>query len=945
VPGDEVDGILARWREGAAGEHYGVGQRRYIKHRRGGCMRYAAFISYKHSPASRPQAEQLESALKKYAKPLWKPPVSIFRDERVLRPGDDLPVELHKALRESTYLLYLADKDAAASKWIIDELQTWCADLKRSDRLLIVHIGDRITVRQEKREILWEETDALPSVLKPYIHSIPVWVDLTWATAREQRDLNNIEYRKHINAISAVLRGKTPGDMNDDEVLTHRRNIRIRNLGIAALAVFAFLTTIFGAQARSARKNAEAQLEVATARQLAGQSNYLADTEPDTAALLAVASMRFAQSFEGRRELYARWRTMRSILRIVHGFARPIDEAIAFSPGGRFLAAGGWEGQIFVWRVADGGVHAKIPASKAPINQVAVSADGRFVAWSALGIPEGPEYQRVFVWDRLAPQRIRSIDRSPAYANGLVFNPDSTILAIGGSDGGDLLLRDIGRGMPGPTVTFPKGATFRPWAFSPDGKLLYLEHENAATVELVAMDVTHPQANIRPLGVSLRDLMLLGVANSPADGSLLLHLTRPQVLKRANDPETEVRRFGRGAKLAEGDQLYVPPASRPGAVALGSDSTNAYLAEGYDRFAILRRVPLTETDGIEQVRQPNTDRGLFTPDGKWRISKAKGILRIQGAGSETDARVIRPEAGKVLDFDISADGRTLVAAYASGREEWTEATSISVTELPSGRPLATMPLEPPGLRTLRVAPDGSRIAMLRTENADVVLSILRFNGNHLVTETRRVQRKEPYDNLPYLAFDRVGKQLAVFGEKVWLFAIPSLAPLPSVPDSAERLLDSIGTFSPDGKRLAVARDVIRVWDIHSKRIVATLGEQQYPTAMLGDLGINPYTDLVFTGDGRMVASSGGKQDTLMRLWDVERQEVVTDYGDTDDRRPNRELTLVDSARLLRYSDGDVVLPLDLGVIITEICSKVGRPLSGDEWKKYVGTLPPKIVCP
>lgn len=54
-------------------------------------MAYVAFISYKHSPTSRLQAEALEQALKRYAKPLWRPPIAIFRDERVLRPGDDLP--------------------------------------------------------------------------------------------------------------------------------------------------------------------------------------------------------------------------------------------------------------------------------------------------------------------------------------------------------------------------------------------------------------------------------------------------------------------------------------------------------------------------------------------------------------------------------------------------------------------------------------------------------------------------------------------------------------------------------------------------------------------------------------------------------------------------------------------------------------------------------------
>ena len=91
-------------------------------------MRYAAFISYRHTPESRAHAESLERALKRYAKPLLKPPLAIFRDERVLRPGDDLPGELRRALEASEYLLYVATKDAAESHWIGEELRIWCSE-------------------------------------------------------------------------------------------------------------------------------------------------------------------------------------------------------------------------------------------------------------------------------------------------------------------------------------------------------------------------------------------------------------------------------------------------------------------------------------------------------------------------------------------------------------------------------------------------------------------------------------------------------------------------------------------------------------------------------------------------------------------------------------------------------------------------------------------------
>src|SRR5262245_2216419 len=129
-------------------------------------MRYALFISYKHSHASRAQATGLEAALKRYAKPLWKPPLAIFRDERVLRPGDDLPKAIRDALIASDYLLYLASKEAAESEWIQKELLIWCGELRRADRLLIVLIEGTIEADLATGSIDWSRTDALPAILQ-----------------------------------------------------------------------------------------------------------------------------------------------------------------------------------------------------------------------------------------------------------------------------------------------------------------------------------------------------------------------------------------------------------------------------------------------------------------------------------------------------------------------------------------------------------------------------------------------------------------------------------------------------------------------------------------------------------------------------------------------------------------------------------------------------------
>lgn len=99
-------------------------------------MQYKAFISYKHASSSE-FAERLELALKSYAKPLWRPPIAIFRDEKYMTPGLNLPQMIREALAQSEYLIYLASPEAAKSSWIKDELAQWCDDEDRRTRLII----------------------------------------------------------------------------------------------------------------------------------------------------------------------------------------------------------------------------------------------------------------------------------------------------------------------------------------------------------------------------------------------------------------------------------------------------------------------------------------------------------------------------------------------------------------------------------------------------------------------------------------------------------------------------------------------------------------------------------------------------------------------------------------------------------------------------------------
>lgn len=238
-------------------------------------MKYQAFISYKHSDISRKRAIAVEKALKKYAKPWWKPTnIKIFRDEKEMQPGDNLGASINYALENSEFLLYFASKEAAQSEWVQKELLKWCGELQRTDKLIIIHVADNIVTDAKEEKIIWEQTDALPSFLEEYINYIPIYEDLSWASQDVILDLENPHFREIINSITARFRGKTPAEMNDENVLIDRRNKRIKNLAIGIFAAL-FISSIIAILIAVYHKNrADKQYRETVKQKIWGDEQY-----------------------------------------------------------------------------------------------------------------------------------------------------------------------------------------------------------------------------------------------------------------------------------------------------------------------------------------------------------------------------------------------------------------------------------------------------------------------------------------------------------------------------------------------------------------------------------------------------------------------------------------------------------------------------------------------
>jgi hypothetical protein len=264
---------------------------------------YKAFISYKHQ-TSTGFALRLEQALKGYAKPFLAKPMRIFRDEKHFAPGTDLPKLIIDALDASEFLILLAAPEAAGSPWVHDEIDYWCRELKRTPNLLIVLVGGEIATNNETKGIDWTHTTALPTLLEPHLDRIPLYLDLRSSAQIDDLTLSHPDFKRAVNGITARFRGIDPNEMLGEEIHQHRRNLRLRNTAVIALAILTMASIIAAYVAVNQREQALQQAKIAVSRQYAAEATSLFENDLDDALLRAVKAVNTEQTFEARALLF-----------------------------------------------------------------------------------------------------------------------------------------------------------------------------------------------------------------------------------------------------------------------------------------------------------------------------------------------------------------------------------------------------------------------------------------------------------------------------------------------------------------------------------------------------------------------------------------------------------------------------------------------------------------
>lgn len=162
-----------------------------------------AFMSYSHQRDAG-LAQGLQRGLHRLARP-WtrRQVISVFRDTTSLSASSDLGGAIKRELARARYFIYLASPEAAASRWVREEIAFWVEN-RPMDHFLIVVSAGAIAWDVESGDFDWNRTTVLPSdLLRGAFSREPLWVDLTEVRMAKAFSLRDAKFRDAVATLAA----------------------------------------------------------------------------------------------------------------------------------------------------------------------------------------------------------------------------------------------------------------------------------------------------------------------------------------------------------------------------------------------------------------------------------------------------------------------------------------------------------------------------------------------------------------------------------------------------------------------------------------------------------------------------------------------------------------------------------------------------------------------
>ncbi|MFJ3926121.1 toll/interleukin-1 receptor domain-containing protein [Streptomyces sp. NPDC090022] len=369
-------------------------------------MERDAFISYSHRRDVL-LAQALERALTRLAQP-WtrRPALKVFRDTTSLAANSDLGSAIKAALGSSRYFVYLASPEAAASRWVREEIAFW-RDNHSMDHFLIALAAGEIVWDEDRDDFDWDRTTALPEGLVGAFTAEPLWVDLRAHRDASHHSMDPGEFRDRIVTLAAAIHGVSKDTLDSEDLRRQRKAARIFRGLAAGLAVALIVALVAGLLAVRQRDEALARARTSASQALAARALEMADTDPRKAAQFALYAEQVRSTSEASQGLAAAVLANESVFRHVQKGAERFGQYVG--------------------------------ASHEPETRVALSGDGSVLAYYSefdadvpdAEFPGPPDGRHIHLFDVRTGTPLRTlISRSWAQTGMLQISSDGGLLVV-----------------------------------------------------------------------------------------------------------------------------------------------------------------------------------------------------------------------------------------------------------------------------------------------------------------------------------------------------------------------------------------------------------------------------------------------------------------------------------------------------------------------------------
>ena len=587
---------------------------------------------------------------------------------------------------------------------------------------------------------------------------------------------------------------------------------------------------------------------------------------------------------------------------------RVVFNSVAFSPDGETMASAS-KSTIQLWDVATG-TPLRIFWERTIFDNdnhtnVVFSPDGETLA-SSRG-------QTIHLWDVATGKQTKTLEGHAGWVTRIVFSPHGYTLATASRDK-TVRLWDARTGENTRTL---RGHTeaFRLIVFNPDGNTLASASYGDRTVRLWDADSGKNLKTLKGHKAGITSIVFSPDGRTLASASSSWHEGRkwgPGTIQLwdahtgQNMKTLKARKWGIGSIVFSPDGRTLASASDYETIHLWDTATGIHALWN----AITGK-------GTKTLKRPKSEISsiAFSPDGLTLASGGgDGTVRLWNSHTGKNKRTLKEYTARVDSVAFSPDGRTLASAGSD--------KTISLWDVATQKQIKTLEEDSGFTRRLSVAfsPDGRTLASASSDGT------IRLWDTHTSTQTKMLSDHDY--GVCNVVFSSDGSRLASvsYSAIICLWNARTGEKQKTLRhEGGDRSMDVLPSvaFSPDGRTLASAGNVIRV-DSHGRGL--PMENYEYPI-LLWDTATGKHTksfkghtygttSVAFSPDRGTLASGG--RDGVIRLWDVATGTQINTPQQTKIRRYHNEIISVvfspDGGTLASGGDDGVVAGVGGGVV-------------------------------